>query len=283
MIGFVNVYKPKGATSFQIVALCKKLFNEKRVGHLGTLDPMAEGVLPIAIGKATKLFDYFLNKDKEYDATFLAGEETDTLDADGTVTATTDTIPTLQEVEKSAQTFFGKIMQMPPKYSAKKINGQRAYDLARKGIDFDLKAKEIEIYGILASNGLDDKLFNLKIWCSSGTYIRSLGGDIFHKINSLSTMTKLVRTRSGTFKIEDSTSIEELKNDPMSHLIGIAEVLKNMTTLTLEETQEKKIKNGCQVSVTEGDGEFLVMNEAQEVLGLGQVEGGKLKLTTTLY
>ena len=136
MIGFVNVYKPRGVTSFKIVGEIKKIYGIKHVGHLGTLDPMAEGVLPIAIGKATKFFDYFLKKDKEYIGRFEVGYATDSLDAEGEVVDKNDTRITLQKVQQSCQKFMGKIRQIPPKFSAIKINGQRAYKLAREGKEF---------------------------------------------------------------------------------------------------------------------------------------------------
>lgn len=276
MIGFVNVYKPSGITSFQVVARLKKIYDTKRVGHLGTLDPMAEGVLPIAIGKATKFFDYFLTKEKEYDATFHAGVLTDTLDADGEIIEQNNFIPTIEKVQKACQNFVGKINQMPPKFSAKKVNGIRAYKLAREGKDFNLKPKEVEIYTILTSKSSLDSLFNLKIWCSSGTYIRSLGADIFSSINALATMVKLVRTRAGEFRIEDSLTLEEIENNPEIALQSLDSVL-HLPKIQVGENDFFKLKNGVAIKFQNPDGEYLVMF-GDLILGQGVVQNGVLKI-----
>lgn len=276
MKGFVNVYKPKGMTSFQVVAKLKKIYQTKRVGHLGTLDPMAEGVLPIAIGKATKFFDYFLLKQKEYDAVFRAGVLTDTLDADGQIVNENNFIPTIEQVQKASVNFVGKISQMPPKFSAKKVNGIRAYKLAREGKDFDLKPKEVEICRILTSKGGDDSLFNLKIICSSGTYIRSLGVDIFASINTLATMVKLVRTRAGQFKIENSFSLEEIENNPQGAITKIDEVI-TLPKIELNEEQFFKLKNGVAINYLGADAEYWVAYK-NEVLGLGTIKDNVLKI-----
>ena len=196
MLGFINVYKPSLMTSNAVLAKIKRQYGIKKIGHMGTLDPLAEGVLPIAIGNATRMFDYFLNKQKTYIATFEFGYETDTLDSQGEKIAETNVLPTKDEVLNVLSGFMGKQLQMPPKYSAKNVNGKRAYDLARAGVDFELNPKEIEIFNInlLENNG---NTFVFEITCSSGTYIRSIGRDLGYKLNSLATMTKLIRTKSG--------------------------------------------------------------------------------------
>ena len=282
MIGFVNVYKPKGLTSFQVVAKLKKIYNTKRVGHLGTLDPMAEGVLPIAIGKATKFFDYFLKKDKTYEAVFKCGILTDTLDAEGEIKETNDYIPTLQKVQNASEKFVGKIQQIPPKFSAKKINGIRAYSIARSGKDFELKPNQVEIYGILVTRGADDSLFNLKIHCSSGTYIRSLGADILRSVNALGTMVKLARTRSGFFKIEDSYMLEEIEKNPQKCLLPVNEVLPNLEILSLTDEQFFKLKNGVSINIDLPNNDYLV-KYIDTFLGLGVIENKILKLKINIF
>lgn len=277
MIGFINVYKPRGMTSFQVVAKIKKIFNTKKVGHLGTLDPMAEGVLPIAVGKATKFFDYFLNKDKEYSAVFECGYSTDTLDAFGNILEKNENIPSIEEVEKACQNFIGKIEQIPPKFSAKKINGERAYNLARQGLEFKLKPKEVEIYAIKAKKGEHDCLFNLDIWCSSGTYIRSIGRDVFASINTLATMVKLVRTRAGCFSIDDSYTLEAIQNEPLNALKKIEEVLIDVSLINLNESQYKKIKNGVVINFDGANKDALVVFE-NNLIGLAEIKDGKMKL-----
>ncbi len=283
MVGFVNVYKPKGVTSFNIVAGIRKIYNQKRVGHLGTLDPMAEGVLPIAVGKATKFFDYFLNKDKEYDAVFKAGVLTDTLDADGEVIQQNNYIPSFEEVKNSCNKFLGKISQIPPKFSAKKINGKRAYELARQGIDFNLKPKEVQIYALKAEMGEINNLFNLKIHCSAGTYIRSLGNDIFANINSLATMVKLVRTRSGCFKIENSFSMENIEADKIITLTKVEDALSDIPRINLSDEDAHKFKSGLSVPCIElNNGEaFAFLNN--ENLGLGEIKNNNMKIKISLW
>ena len=193
MIGFVNVNKPSGISSSKVVSICKKIFNTKKIGHMGTLDPLAEGVLPIAIGKATRMFDYFLDKHKEYVAEFTFGMTTDTLDAEGNIIEKCDYIPTKEKIIEILPSLIGVIDQIPPQYSAKKVNGRCAYDLARAGQIVDLKPKRIEIYDIKLLEVKDNK-FTFLIECSGGTYIRSIARDIATLVNSKAYMSKLIRT-----------------------------------------------------------------------------------------
>ena len=146
MLGVLNINKPKGVTSSNVVVKIKKLLNIKKVGHMGTLDPLAQGVLPICIGKATRLFDYFLKKQKTYIAQFKFGEETDTLDLEGKIVKTSSYIPTKQDIAKALTTFIGEISQIPPMYSSKKIDGKKAYDLARQGETIEMKPCNVTIY-----------------------------------------------------------------------------------------------------------------------------------------
>ncbi len=276
MIGFVNVYKPKGVTSFKIVGEIRKIFGIKHIGHLGTLDPMAEGVLPIAIGKATKFFDYFLKKEKEYQAEFKVGYETNTLDAEGEIVEESNVKVDLHQVQEMCKNFVGKISQKPPKFSAIKINGQRAYKLARDGKEFDIKPKDVEIYGLTASSIAGDNLYGLKIWCSAGTYIRSLGCDIFRALNTRATMTKLVRTRSGSFKISNSMTIEEISTEPQSALISIEDALENVDVISLNEVEFTKIKNGVVIKTNIKDGIYLA-KYLDKIIALVNIANGHMK------
>ena len=186
MRGILLVNKRQGWTSFDAVNFCKRVFNTREVGHLGTLDPMATGVLAVTVGSATKLFDMFLNKTKTYVAEFTFGYSTDTLDAEGQIESRCDIIPTLEQIEAVLPEFIGEIEQMPPKYSAKKIGGKKAYDLAREGKDFELKPSKVTIHNLKIldySNGV----LKLEIECGAGTYIRSLGRDIASRLNTLAT------------------------------------------------------------------------------------------------
>lgn len=285
MLGLINVYKPRGLTSFNIVGKIKKIYGTKQVGHLGTLDPMAEGVLMVAVGKATKLFDYFLNKDKEYIGTFKSNEETDTLDAEGEVINTTQNIVSIEELDKTLKNFIGNISQTPPKFSAIKINGRRAYDLARKGVDFDIKPKQVSIYSLERIMEQVNNLYTFKIHCSAGTYIRSLGRDIFYSINNLCTMVKLVRTRCGKFDISNAKTIEEIEKDPNTAIIKIEDAVNELNIKTINEEFFTKIKNGVQIRVNKKDfpsGQFL-LKVGTILMGIAEVKNDKLVLKVNLY
>lgn len=279
MLGFINVYKPSGITSNAVIARIKRRVRPNKIGHMGTLDPMAEGVLPIAIGNATRMFDYFLNKRKTYIATFEFGYETDTLDAMGNIERTTDAIPTREEVIEALSSFIGKNNQLPPKFSAKNVNGRRAYDLAREGLEFELKPKEIDIFEFeyLSHTG---NSYEFKITCSSGTYIRSIGRDLGYKLNSLATMTKLVRTVSGKFDIENSISLDQLENvnDLNAVLLPIDKVF-DYSKLDLNETDILKLKNGMTIRQELNDDYYLIVSD-DIFIGIGESNNNLLKLKT---
>ncbi len=255
MRGILLVNKRQGWTSFDVVNFCKRVFGTREIGHLGTLDPMATGVLAVTVGSATKLFDMFLNKTKTYVAEFTFGYSTDTLDAEGQVENKCDIIPTLEQIQQVLPAFIGEIEQMPPKYSAKKINGKKAYDLARSGKDFELKPSKVTIHNLKIldySNGV----LKLEIECGAGTYIRSLGRDIALKLNSLATMTSLVRTKLGAWNIEDCIDVKDNTNEfIMSKLLPIDSVFNNLSTLDDVE-MVKRLLNGQTVVVDIKDGDY---------------------------
>lgn len=264
MRGILLVNKRQGWTSFDAVNFCKKVFNTREVGHLGTLDPMATGLLAVTVGSATKLFDMFLNKTKTYIAEFTFGYTTDTLDAEGVVEARTDVIPTLEDIKSILPEFIGEIEQMPPKYSAKKINGKKAYDLAREGKEFELKPSKITIHN-LEILSYDNNILKIKIDCGAGTYIRSLGRDIALKLNSLATMTSLVRTRLGVFNLEDSIDIKDCETEFIhSRLMPIDCVFNNLSTLDNVDVV-KRLLNGQTVIADLKDGEYRLYLDNQFV------------------
>lgn len=235
MTGVLNVYKPRGLTSSDAVVKVKKLFSTKAVGHFGTLDPMAEGVLLMGIGKATRLFDVMLDKDKVYEAEFCFGSQTDTLDSEGKIIAESGRIPSLNQIKKILPEFIGKQSQMPPRYSAKSVGGKRAYDLARSGVEFELKPSQIEIYAIKVSAAAERNKFNFNIHCSSGTYIRSVCRDIASKLKTFATMTALKRVRCGKFKIEDSLTLERLSELREKALISCEQALIDLPKVSLDD------------------------------------------------
>lgn len=276
MQGIVNVYKEKGWTSFDVVNKLKRVYNTTKIGHLGTLDPMAEGVLPIAVGKATKLFDLYLKKTKLYRAEFTFGSETDTLDAEGSVVKSTDNIPTIEDLRNSTKKFVGKINQVPPAYSAVKVNGRRAYDLARKNIDFSLSAKEVNIYKFELEKECGENCFSFLIECSAGTYIRSLARDLAHSVGSLATMTKLTRLSSGEFEIQNSKKIDEIEKNPEGSIISLDTVFANLEKIEFEGYDAKKILNGVKLNIKDKfEGRKRIYIEGK-LFAIGEIQNGKL-------
>ena len=275
--GFINVNKAEGKTSAQAVAAVRKTF-KCPCGHMGTLDPMATGVLPIGLGKATRLFDYLLDKTKVYRARFLFGESTDTLDTTGNVEETTDYIPSESEIRANLDKFVGKIDQIPPKYSAKCVDGKRGYALARRGVDFTLPAKTVEILSFSLVGKVSEKEYEFTIECKGGTYIRSLARDLGNACGSLAVMSGLIRTMSGKFSIENSVSVEELlqSNKPEKYIIP-ADYAVDFEKLYLEDCQAKKILDGVYEDYGFSDGVYRVYN-SDKFWGIGESQQGVLRI-----
>ncbi len=246
--GFLNIIKPTGMTSADVVFAVKKKLKIKKIGHLGTLDPAATGVLPIAIGKATKFFDYFLNKDKIYVARVKFGISTDTLDSFGKVIEIKDKITSSEEILSVLPSFIGKTFQIPPKYSAIKINGKRACDLARENIDFEIKPKQIEVYKIELLQDFGANEFLFRVHCSAGTYIRTLFADIAEKLKTISTTTAILRQKSGRFDTRAAVPLEELDEN---NVIPILTAFEGCQVVEANENAAKKLLNGVSISKSE--------------------------------
>lgn len=268
--GIINVYKEAGFTSFDVVAKLRGITRIRKIGHTGTLDPDATGVLPVCIGSATKLCDMLTDKTKEYEATFILGVTTDTQDISGKIMSTN--IAKLnaccndekQRLKSTISSFVGKQQQIPPMYSAIKINGQKLYDLARAGKEVERQPRDIEIHYIEIesieeidiSKYFDEKEISgktlearIKVGCSKGTYIRTLCYDIGQEMGYGATMTKLVRTRSGQFKIEDALTLSQIeqivKNNLTSDIIvPVDKVFEEYESLKVEGDNEKRVLNG---------------------------------------
>lgn len=211
MNGFVNVIKPVGATASDVVVCLKHVLGERKIGHLGTLDPGASGVLPIAVGLGTRLFDFLIDKEKKYRAFFTFGKTTDTLDSYGEITETSNIIPTEKQLQDVLGAFVGVFDQIPPIYSAKSVGGVRAYKLARNGIDVELKPRRIIINDIKLVAQKDISTFVLDITCGGGTYIRSIARDIASRLNTVAYMSGLIRLKSGLFDIENAYTLDEIR------------------------------------------------------------------------
>ncbi len=208
--GIINVYKEAGYTSFDVVAKLRGILHVKKIGHTGTLDPDATGVLPICIGKATKVCDLLTNKDKSYTTTLLIGKSTDTYDISGTVTNESEVNVTENEVINAINSFLGEIEQIPPMYSAIKVNGKKLYELARQGKVIDRQARKVTIYNIEVIDISLPRII-MRIDCSKGTYIRSLCNDIGEKLGCFGCMESLVRNKVGDFDIENAIKVEEIE------------------------------------------------------------------------
>lgn len=211
--GVVVLNKPTGMNSMKAVKQVQYKLQAKKAGHLGTLDPMGTGVLLVALGKGTKLFESHLSVTKTYRAVFKFGVETDTLDSEGQIVKTDNKKITKEQLEIACKKLVGKYEQMPPIYSAKKINGKKAYELARDGKEVNLKTKLIEIFKLELITQLDQNTYLFEIVCSSGTYIRSLCRDLANLVDTCATMVAIIRTQSGKYSIEQSVTIEQLTQD----------------------------------------------------------------------
>ena len=292
MNGIICIYKEKGYTSFDVVAIMRKLCGTKKIGHGGTLDPMAEGVLPIFVGNATKAVDYCPDTSKEYRAEMKFGVTTDTQDITGEIIATSDI-----QVGRNAQyileqKFKGELMQTPPMYSAVQVNGQRLYDLARQGIEVERKARPITVSSIKFEE-FDNNKATVVISCSRGTYIRTLIHDMGIETGAGAVMTALTRTRSGNFTVRDCYKLSEVKEafeqgglEAVEKLLMPIEwVYKGLPRALLDEDQTRMFCNGVVLDANrvaferEYDGVYRIVSDDGTLLGIGEVgEKSELKV-----
>ncbi len=210
MNGILNVYKEKGFTSHDVVAKLRGILHQKKIGHTGTLDPDAVGVLPVCLGKATRVCDMLTEETKTYEAVMLLGVDTDTQDTSGKVLRTAEVHVTPEEVEAAALSFIGPYQQVPPMYSALKVNGKKLYELARQGIEVERKAREVQIFDLKILD-IDLPRVRMEVTCSRGTYIRTLCYDIGEKLGCSGCMEYLIRSRVGIFSVEDSHTLAEIE------------------------------------------------------------------------
>ena len=208
--GIINVYKEAGYTSFDVVARLRGILKIRKIGHTGTLDPDAVGVLPVCVGRATKVCDLLTDKDKEYETTLLLGVETDTQDMTGTVLSSGDVTVSEDQVKEVIRSYTGEISQIPPMYSALKVNGQKLCDLARRGVEVERKPRKVTIYGIEILK-MDLPRITMRVRCSRGTYIRTLCHDIGQALGCGGAMESLTRTRVADFRLEDAHTIDEIQ------------------------------------------------------------------------
>ena len=280
--GWINLNKPKGFSSAYCLNVIKSKFKKIKIGHAGTLDPLAEGVLPIALGEATKAVSLIHLQLKSYLFEIEWGSETDTLDLEGKVINTNDVYPDKKQIQNILKKFIGHQMQMPPKFSAVKINGKRSYELARNNLEFEMEERKVFIKNIrLLKHENNKSLFYIK--CGTGTYIRSLARDIAKAFGGFTHITKLVRTRYGSFKIRNANTLEKLiekerSEDFLKYVLDIHSALIHIPSIKLNDQRVNLIKNGMMVSLVNEFGKVSLDNiytqALEKPLALGYLKSG---------
>ena len=281
MDGVILINKEKSFTSHDVVSIVKKITKSK-VGHTGTLDPNATGVLPLLLGEGTKISKYLINHNKEYEAVIQLGKKTTTADVEGDIVEEKDVPNNVYEkCEVVLKSFIGKQKQVPPIYSAIKVNGKKLYDYARAGKSIEIAPRDIEIYDIdIIKVDQKNKQISFRVRCSKGTYIRSLCEDIAVKLGTVGFMKELKRTMVGDFRIENAVTIKELQSklneNDLSDIISIEEIFKDNKNIELYGNNIEKYLNGVKISVKYGDGIYKIYFNV-EFNGIGIVSDGKLK------
>lgn len=290
MNGIIIINKEKGYTSHDVVSKVKKILKIKKVGHTGTLDPNATGVLPILLDKGTQLSKYLINHDKIYDVTLKLGELRDTADSEGNIMETKEVFQEYlnkENIERVFKDFVGKQNQRPPIYSAIKIKGKKLYEYARSGIEVDIPIREIEIYNIkLEKIDVSNNIITFKVECSKGTYIRTLCEEIANKLNTVGYMKELNRLKVGEFNIENSIKIDELiqiieKNELNKHIISIEEMFKNNDNVVLNDKEKILFLNGAFSKNSKRynlkDGIYKIYDDNNNFIGIGISHDSELK------
>ena len=270
MDGILLLNKEIGYSSFQAINKAKKIIKADKVGHSGTLDPFASGLLVVTVNKATKVNQFIETQDKEYIASLKLGIKTSTLDLEGEVVATKE-VPTLTEeiIINALNKFKGKIKQVPPMFSALKVNGQKLYDLARQGIEVERKEREVEIFNIELIS-FEKDIINFKVHCSKGTYVRTLGESISEELNTYGHLVNLIRTRVGNFELKDAYKLDELDN---FKLLPIKEALVNYPKIKLNDEEIIKVKNGLKFRFNSLEDELLIIDKDENPIAIYEKEG----------
>lgn len=280
MDGIIVINKEKGYTSNDVVQIVKRIFN-KKVGHTGTLDPMATGVLPLLIGQGTLLSKYLINHDKTYQATLTLGKKMDTGDSEGNVVEEKELLSemlTEENLNNILKSFIGEQTQIPPIYSAIKVNGKKLYEYARKGQEVEIPKRNIMIYDMKLINiDAENAEIKFEVSCSKGTYIRTLCEDIAGKLNTVGYMSDLLRTRVGEFDIQNSVTIEELKEGNNINIISIEQFFKEKENIILDENKLKYFYNGVKITTDKQEGIYKIYNIKNEFIGIGVIKNELLK------
>ena len=284
MNGIVIVDKPQGWTSQDVTARLRRVFNTRRIGHGGTLDPMATGVLPVFVGRATRGVEFFEHAEKTYETVLRLGLTTDTEDISGTVLSEQDAFVTGEELEAVLQKFRGEIMQVPPMYSALKINGQKLVDLARKGREVERQPRPITIHE-LTLLGMEADGIRLRVRCSKGTYIRTLCKDIGESLGCGGCMAALRRVTAGEYTIKESVPLQTLleTEEPEQYLRPVDSMFRNYPAVTLTEKQELRCRNGNSFSISLPDGTYRAYGKDGEFLMLAKVNNSVMSTIKSFW
>lgn len=289
MDGILNIYKEQGFTSHDVVAKLRGICKQKKIGHTGTLDPDAVGVLPVCLGKATKVCDLLTDKDKTYEAVLQLGIVTDTQDMSGEILSKQEVLVSRDEIEEAVMSFVGDYDQIPPMYSALKVNGKKLYELAREGKVVERKARRITIHDIQISEiNMEQKTVTMTVSCSKGTYIRTLCHDIGEKLGCGGAMATLKRTKVSSFMIEDSLTLSEVEELVKAgtieeHLVKVDSMFSNLMAVTVLKKYQKYVDNGNKIEIsflTESirispNQEFRIYDEEQRFVGIFEAENRK--------
>jgi len=276
--GVLVINKHAGVTSHKIVSILRKLYDMPKVGHTGTLDPMATGVLPILLGRAVKAADFLLAEDKEYMAEMTLGITTDTEDTTGKPLVESDDIPCEEQVFKVCRSFVGEMLQTPPMYSALKVDGRKLYDIAREGAEVERTPRKITVYS-LEPKKLSDRVYRLKVVCSKGTYIRTLCADIGRTLGCGAAMSSLCRTRSGPFVLDDSYTIEELSEMTFEERIALPKptesLFEDLPEVRINDFYTKLVKGGTELyqkklGTSFAEGTTVRLKHGEEFIALGR-------------
>ena len=281
MDGLINVDKPKGFTSFDVIRKLKRILKMKKIGHTGTLDPLATGVLVVCLGRATKLASVIEAKEKTYIADFILGSKTDTYDSEGEIIETSDVKVTKEDVEENLNKFRGSIKQVPPMYSALKVNGKKLYELAREGVTIERKSRDIVI-SKLELLEFDEETQRGKLYCevSKGTYIRSLIFDLGEELKTFAHMSGLRRTKVGEYTVEKGFTIDQMEemssNNDFSFITSVEDSFSFEKIELKDEKQIKLYINGNTVVYKAPNGRYKIYKE-KEFIGLGEIKENRLK------
>ncbi|MEE0111602.1 MAG: tRNA pseudouridine(55) synthase TruB [Oscillospiraceae bacterium] len=284
MNGIVIVDKPQDWTSQDVTARLRRVFNTRRIGHGGTLDPMATGVLPVFVGRATRGVEFFEHAEKTYETVLRLGLTTDTEDITGTVLTRQDVNVTAQQAERALEAFRGEIFQIPPMYSALKVGGQKLCDLARKGKEVERKPRPITIHELtLLEQG--ENTLRLRVRCSKGTYIRTLCKDIGEALGCGGCMAELRRVTAGEYTIEEAVPLQELLDaqEPEKYLRGVDTLFRNHPEVKLTANQETRCRNGNSFSRNLADGTYRAYSQSGEFLMLAKVENGVMSTVKSFF